>query len=198
MLVPVRVEVGDVQKRVSDDVLNLPKFRSWRGCSDLPSKCGWITGSIGFMAVSAVDLQCVFGRILVMFDQVIPSFSSVFWTQDVLYIDSSTEEGSSAMLYSYIGLYTRLTCVHVEPAHQTPSTAPPLPWESHPAQRFSIRWYRQEQEKKKRGGIQQREKKKQMARMASRDASNMPRRYAGLGPSSARTASPMLYSTCLV
>ena len=43
--------------------------------------------------------------------------------------------------------------------------------------------------KEKRGGIQQKEKKKQMARMASRDASNMPRRYAGLGPSSARTAS---------
>ena len=98
MLVPVRVEVGDVQKRVSDDVLNLLKFRSWRGCSDLPSKCGWITGPIGFMAVSAVDLQCVFGTSLVMFDQVTPSFSSVFWTQGVLYIDSSTEEGSSAML----------------------------------------------------------------------------------------------------
>ena len=29
MLVPV--EVGDGQKRVSDDVLNLPKFRSWCG-----------------------------------------------------------------------------------------------------------------------------------------------------------------------
>ena len=37
MLVPV--EVGDGQKRVSDDVLNLPKFRSWWGCSELPSKC---------------------------------------------------------------------------------------------------------------------------------------------------------------
>ena len=37
---------GDCQKRVSDDVLNLPKFRSWRGCSDLPSKCGWITGIV--------------------------------------------------------------------------------------------------------------------------------------------------------
>ena len=42
MSVPVEVENG--QKRVSDDVLNLPKFRSWRGCSDLPSKCGWLTG----------------------------------------------------------------------------------------------------------------------------------------------------------
>ena len=44
MLVPV----GDGQKRVSDDVLNLPKFRSWRpwGCSDLPFKCGWITGIV--------------------------------------------------------------------------------------------------------------------------------------------------------
>ena len=29
MIVPV--EVGDGQKRASDDVLNLPKFRSWRG-----------------------------------------------------------------------------------------------------------------------------------------------------------------------
>ena len=38
MLVPV--EVGDGQKRVSNDVLNLPKFRSWRGCSDLYFKCG--------------------------------------------------------------------------------------------------------------------------------------------------------------
>ena len=36
MLVPV--EVGDGQKRVSDDVLNLPKFRSWWGSLDLPSK----------------------------------------------------------------------------------------------------------------------------------------------------------------
>ena len=44
MLVPV--EVGDGQKRVSVDVLNLPKFRSWRGCSDLPSKRGWITGIV--------------------------------------------------------------------------------------------------------------------------------------------------------
>ena len=50
------------------------------------------------MAVSAVDLLCVFGRSLVMFDQVTPSSSSVFWTQGVLYIDCSTEEGSSAML----------------------------------------------------------------------------------------------------
>ena len=37
---------GDGQKRVSDNVLNLPKFRSWRGCSDLPSKCGRITGIV--------------------------------------------------------------------------------------------------------------------------------------------------------
>ena len=43
MLVPAE---GDGQKRVSDDVLNLPKFRSWRGCSDLPSECGWITGIV--------------------------------------------------------------------------------------------------------------------------------------------------------
>ena len=38
----------------------------------------------------------------------------------------------------YIGLYTRLTCVHVEPTTLNPSTAPPLPCETHPAQRPSI------------------------------------------------------------
>ena len=42
----VSVEVGDDQKRVSDDVLKPPNFRSWRGSSDLPSKCGWITGIV--------------------------------------------------------------------------------------------------------------------------------------------------------
>ena len=56
----------------------------------------------------------------------------------VLHCLYSTEEGSSAMLQQYIGLYTRLTCVHVEPAHQTLSTAPPLPCETRPAQRLSI------------------------------------------------------------
>ena len=40
------VEVGDGQKRVSDDVLNLPTFRSWWGCSELPSRCIWITGIV--------------------------------------------------------------------------------------------------------------------------------------------------------
>ena len=30
---------------------------------------------------------------------------------------------------------TRLICVHIEPAQPTPSTAPPLPCETHPAQR---------------------------------------------------------------
>ena len=29
---------GDGQKRVPNDVLNLPKFESWWGCSDAPSK----------------------------------------------------------------------------------------------------------------------------------------------------------------
>ena len=39
----------------------------------------------------------------------------------------------------YICFYSRLTCVHVESAHLTPSTAPPLPCETHPAQRPSVR-----------------------------------------------------------
>ena len=36
---------------------------------------------------------------------------------------------------SYIGFYTRLTCVHIEPAQSSPSTAPSIPCETHPAQR---------------------------------------------------------------
>ena len=38
----------------------------------------------------------------------------------------------------YTGFDNRLACVHVELAHPTPSTAPPLPCEIHPAQRPSI------------------------------------------------------------
>ena len=45
---------------------------------------------------------------------------------------------ATATLYQYIGLYTRLICVYVEPAQPTPSTAPSLPCETHPAQRPSI------------------------------------------------------------
>ena len=38
MLVPVEKYVGDSQKRVPNDVLNLPKFESWWDCWDVPSK----------------------------------------------------------------------------------------------------------------------------------------------------------------
>ena len=71
---------------------------SYRG--DRP-KCRWFTGtvlSIGFMAVSAVDLLYVFGKSLVMSDQVILYFSSVRELTMVFSIVCSTEEGSSAMI----------------------------------------------------------------------------------------------------
>ena len=35
--------------------------------------------------------------------------------------------------------YTRLTCVHVEPAQPIPNTTTPLPCETRPAQRTSIK-----------------------------------------------------------
>ena len=35
-------------------------------------------------------------------------------------------------------LYSPVTCVHIEPASPTPSTAPPLPCETHSAQSLSI------------------------------------------------------------
>ena len=48
------------------------------------------------MAVSAVDLRCVFSRSLVVFDRTtLVQFG--MWTQGVFYIDCSIEEGSSAM-----------------------------------------------------------------------------------------------------
>ena len=33
-------------ERMSEDVLNLPTFSSWGGCSELPPKCIWITGIV--------------------------------------------------------------------------------------------------------------------------------------------------------
>ena len=48
------------------------------------------------MAVSVVDLRCVFGRSLVVFDQSTILFSSLC-ELNVVYIDCGTEEGSSAM-----------------------------------------------------------------------------------------------------
>ena len=79
-----------------------------------------------------------------MFDRGTLLFSSVCGLKVFSSVVCSAKERSSAMLQKYIGLYTRLTCVHVEPAHQTHSTAPPLPCESHPAQRFSITLVKEE------------------------------------------------------
>ena len=45
---------------------------------------------------------------------------------------------ATAMLQQYIGFNTRLTCVHVERVQPTPSTAPPLLCETHPAQTPSM------------------------------------------------------------
>ena len=50
------------------------------------------------MAVSAVDLRCVFGRSLVMFDRSTLLFSSVCGLKVFSYIVCSAKERSSAML----------------------------------------------------------------------------------------------------
>ena len=44
-------------------------------------------------------------------------------------------DGDTSIIYWF---YTCLTCVRVEPAQPTPSTTPPFPCETHPAQRPSI------------------------------------------------------------
>ena len=64
-----------------------------------------------------------------MFDQVTPSSSSVFGLKVFSILTVVPRRGLQQCYNNIpgIGLYTRLTCVHVEPAHQTPSTAPPLP-----------------------------------------------------------------------
>ena len=33
-------------ERLSEDVSNVPTFSSWGGCSELPTKCIWITGKV--------------------------------------------------------------------------------------------------------------------------------------------------------
>ena len=55
-----------------------------------------------------------------------------------LHVGCSTRWGLQQRDINTSVFYTRLTCVHVEPAHNTPSTALSLPCESHPLQRFSI------------------------------------------------------------
>ena len=45
------------------------------------------------MAVSVVDLRCVFGRSLVVFDESTLLFSSVSWTQGVLYCVGPIDPG---------------------------------------------------------------------------------------------------------
>ena len=50
------------------------------------------------MAVSVVDLRCVFGRSLVVFDESTLSFSSVCELTVWCYIVCSTKEGSSAII----------------------------------------------------------------------------------------------------
>ena len=57
----------------------------------------WESLTIGFMAVSAVDLRCVFGRSLVVFDRTTLLFSSVCGLKVFSYSVCSTKEGSSAM-----------------------------------------------------------------------------------------------------
>ena len=39
IIVPVEENKRWSETYMPDDVLNLPKFRSWWGCSDVPSKC---------------------------------------------------------------------------------------------------------------------------------------------------------------
>ena len=43
-----------------------------------------------------------------------------------------TQDGDCQNTLIIYWFYTRLTCVHVEPAHLNPSTAPSLPCETHP------------------------------------------------------------------
>ena len=42
----VSVENRRWSERMSEDVSNIPTFSSWGGCSELPTKCIWITGKV--------------------------------------------------------------------------------------------------------------------------------------------------------
>ena len=75
-----------------------------------------------------------------MFDQVTPSSSSVFGLKVFSILTVVPRRGLQQCYNNISALILVCHVFHVEPAHQTPinSTAPPLPCESHPAQRFSI------------------------------------------------------------
>ena len=55
-----------------------------------------------------------------------PLISSLGTTVVISGLSGRPKMGATATLQYYIGFYTRLTCVHVEPAQSTPSIAPPL------------------------------------------------------------------------
>ena len=64
------------------------------------------------MTVSVVDLRCVFGRSLVVFDQSTLLFSSVSWTQGDLVLVRSTQDVSygNTIITIYRSLYSSDMC----------------------------------------------------------------------------------------
>ena len=94
------------------------------------------------MIVSVVDLRYVFEKSVFVcltcapFDQFARSVDEPCVVISCL--PDRPKLWATKTLYYYIGFYTRLTRGHVEPAQLTPSIAPPLPYETHPAQRLSI------------------------------------------------------------
>ena len=73
------------------------------------------------------------------FPTLVSSGGELLWWSRIV---CTTKMLASAILYNNISVfYTCLTCVHVEPAQPTPSTAPPLQCETHPAQRPSLSFH---------------------------------------------------------
>ena len=86
----------------------------------------------------SLDLRYVFERSLFV-RVTFPLLVSSLGTNVVIScLSRGPKMWATTTLEKYIGFYTRLACVHVEPAQSTPSTAPPLLCETHPAQRSSI------------------------------------------------------------
>ena len=93
------------------------------------------------MIVSVVDLLCVFGRSAFVSRMTCTRSSVRREPCGDLVLSDRPRWGLQQHYNNISAFYTRLACVHVEPAPLTPSTTPPLPCETHPAQRPSLTYY---------------------------------------------------------
>ena len=123
------------------DVVRIFLIKKLAGLFVVSSKCRHITGifwPIGLMVVSAVDLLYVFGRYFVLSE--LTPLSSVRCEPMWWYCVCRDRPGMwVTTALNNISVFVLVWHVFMSIAHLTPSTAPPLPYKTHSAQRPRIR-----------------------------------------------------------